>query len=245
MRPVCLITGASAGIGAACALRVAQDGFDVVINYNTDRNGAEAAAQAAKDAGARCLIVQANVADPDAIIHMFEQIDTEFGHLDALVNNAGIVGQTARITDLTHDRLRQLFDVNVIGAILVAKAAVERMEPAGKGVIVNISSVAARLGSGNQYIDYAATKGAIDTFTRGLADEVAPSGIRVAAVAPGLIVTDLHAKGGEPGRAEKLGANTPMQRAGSATEIANAVSWLLSDQASYVTGTILTVSGGR
>ncbi len=245
MRPVCLITGASAGIGAACALRAASDGYDVVVNYNSDHAGAEAVAQAATDAGARCLIVQADVADPDAITAMFDQIDSKFGHLDAVVNNAGIVGQTARITDLTHDRLRRLFDVNVIGAILVAKAAVERMEPAQQGVIINISSVSARLGSANMYIDYAATKGAIDTFTKGLADEVATSGIRVAGVAPGLIETDIHTKGGEPGRAARLGATAPMGRAGTAQEIANAVSWLMSGQASYVTGTILTVSGGR
>lgn len=245
MRPVCLITGASTGIGAACALRAAKDGYDVVVNYNSDRAGAEAVAKAVKDAGARCLIVRADVADPDAIINMFDQIDAEFSRLDVLVNNAGIVGQTARITDLTHDRLRRMFDVNVIGAILVAKAAVERMEPAGRGVIINITSVAARLGSANLYIDYAASKGAIDTFTKGLADEVASSGIRVAGVAPGLIDTDIHAKGGEPGRAQRLGAGTPMGRAGTAEEIANAVSWLMSDQASYVTGTIVTVSGGR
>ena len=245
MRPVCLITGASAGIGAACALRAAKDGYDVVVNYNSDRNGAEAVADSVNAAGARSLIVQADVADPDAIIAMFDQIDQEFGRLDALINNAGIVGQTARVTDLTHDRLRRTFDVNVIGAILVAKAAVQRMEKAGCGVIINISSVAARLGSANLYVDYAATKGAIDTFTKGLADEVAASGIRVMGVAPGLIETGIHAKGGEPDRAHRLGGATPMGRAGTADEIANAVLWLMSDQASYVTGSTLTVSGGR
>lgn len=243
--PVCLITGASAGIGAACAGLAAQNGYDVVINYNSDRAGAETVAQAVRDAGARSLIVQADVADAQAITAMYDQIDSEFGHLDALVNNAGIVGQATRVTGLDHARLRRMFDVNVIGAILVAKAAVMRMEKRKSGVIVNLSSVAARLGSPNEYVDYAATKGAIDTFTKGLASEVAASGIRVAGVAPGLIDTDIHAKGGAPDRALRLGATVPMGRAGTADEVANAVLWLMSDQASYVTGTTLTVSGGR
>ena len=190
-------------------------------------------------------MIQLDVADPDQIDAMFAQIDTEFGRLDALINNAGIVAQTARVTDLTHARLRQMFDVNVIGAILVAQGAVKRMEPAGKGVIINISSVAARLGSANLYVDYAASKGAIDTFTRGLSDEVAPLGIRVMGLAPGLIETDIHAKGGEPDRAARMGSTTPMGRAGTPQEIANAVLWLMSDEASYVTGSTLTVSGGR
>lgn len=244
-RPVCLITGASAGIGAACAVQAAQNGYDVVINYNSDRDGAKAVADAAQKAGARSLIIQADVANPDAITAMFEQIDHEFGRLDVLVNNAGIVAPASRVTDLNHDRLRRIFDVNVIGAILVAKEAVRRMERAGHGVIINLSSVAARLGSANEYVDYAASKGAIDTFTTGLANEVAASGIRVMGVAPGLIDTGIHAKGGAPGRADRLGVTTPMGRAGTADEIANAVIWLMSDQASYVTGSTLTVSGGR
>ncbi len=245
MRPVCLITGASTGIGAACARLAALRGYDLALTYNTDAKGAEAVAQAAGEAGAQTLVMQADVADPAAIDALYAQIDTTFGRLDALINNAGIVAQTARVTDLTHDRLRRMFDVNVIGAILVAQGAVKRMEPIGSGVIVNISSVAARLGSANLYVDYAATKGAIDTFTKGLSDEVAPKGIRVIALAPGLIETDIHSKGGEPGRAARLGASTPMGRAGTAQEIANAVLWLMSDEASYVTGTTLTVSGGR
>lgn len=245
MAPVCLITGASAGIGAACAKLAAQNGYDVVINYNSDRTGAETVAQIVQTAGMRSLIVQADVADPDAITAMFDRIDSEFGQLDALVNNAGIVGQATPVTGLDHARLRRMFDVNVIGAILVAKAAVQRMEKRKRGVIVNLSSVAARLGSPNEYVDYAATKGAIDTFTKGLAGEVAGSGIRVVGVAPGLIDTDIHAKGGAPDRAKRLGATVPMGRAGTADEIANTVLWLMSDQASYITGTTLTVSGGR
>ena len=245
MRPVCLITGASAGIGAACARLAARRGYDLALTYNTDPKGAQAVAQDAQEAGAKTLILQADVADPAAIDALYARIDTTFGRLDALINNAGIVGQTARVTDLTHDRLRQIFDVNVIGAILVAQGAVNRMEPQGTGVIINISSVAARLGSANQYVDYAATKGAIYTFTKGLSDEVAPKGIRVMALAPGLIETDIHEKGGEPGRAARLGGSTPMGRAGTADEIAHAVLWLMSDEASYVTGSTLNVSGGR
>jgi NAD(P)-dependent dehydrogenase (short-subunit alcohol dehydrogenase family) len=245
MRPVCLITGASAGIGAACARLAARRGYDLALTYNTDPKGAQAVAQDAQEAGAKTLILQADVADPAAIDALYARIDATFGRLDALINNAGIVGQTARVTDLTHDRLRQIFDVNVIGAILVAQGAVNRMEPQGTGVIINISSVAARLGSANQYVDYAATKGAIDTFTKGLSDEVAPKGIRVMALAPGLIETDIHEKGGEPGRAARLGGSTPMGRAGTADEIAHAVLWLMSDEASYVTGSTLNVSGGR
>jgi NAD(P)-dependent dehydrogenase (short-subunit alcohol dehydrogenase family) len=245
MRPVCLITGASAGIGAACARLAARRGYDLALTYNTDPKGAQAVAQDAQEAGAKTLILQADAADPAAIDALYARIDATFGRLDALINNAGIVGQTARVTDLTHDRLRQIFDVNVIGAILVAQGAVNRMEPQGTGVIINISSVAARLGSANQYVDYAATKGAIDTFTKGLSDEVAPKGIRVMALAPGLIETDIHEKGGEPGRAARLGGSTPMGRAGTADEIAHAVLWLMSDEASYVTGSTLNVSGGR
>jgi NAD(P)-dependent dehydrogenase (short-subunit alcohol dehydrogenase family) len=245
MRPVCLITGASAGIGAACARLAARRGYDLALTSNPDPKGAQAVAQDAQEAGAKTLILQADVADPAAIDALYARIDATFGRLDALINNAGIVGQTARVTDLTHDRLRQIFDVNVIGAILVAQGAVNRMEPQGTGVIINISSVAARLGSANQYVDYAATKGAIDTFTKGLSDEVAPKGIRVMALAPGLIETDIHEKGGEPGRAARLGGSTPMGRAGTADEIAHAVLGLMSDEASYVTGSTLNVSGGR
>ena len=243
-RPVCLITGASAGIGAACAILAAERGYDVAINYNSDRAGAENVAQAAIAAGARALIVQADVSDPDAIAAMYREVDA-FGPLDALINNAGIVGQTARVTDLTFERLRQLFDVNTIGAILVAKEAVLRMEPRGKGVIINVTSAAARLGSANTYVDYAATKAAMDIFTKGLSDEVAASGLRVMGVAPGIIETAIHAKGGDPDRAARNAPNVPMQRTGSAEEVAKAILWLMSDEASYVTGSTLNVTGGR
>ena len=246
MRKTLLITGASAGIGAATARLAAARDYDLALSYNSDRAGADAVAGAAKNAGARVLVCRTDVADPDQIAALYGHIDSEFGRLDALVNNAGIVDMTARVTDLTHDRLRRMFDVNVIGAILVAKNAVERMLKQGDGgAIVNISSAAARLGSGNQYVDYAASKAAIDIFTKGLSDEVAAENIRVNAVRPGLIETALHGKGGEPDRAQRLAHMVPMKRTGSAEEVAEAVLWLLSDQASYVTGTTLDVTGGR
>lgn len=243
-RPLCLITGASTGIGAACATLAAAQGYDLILTYNSDLAGAEAVAAAAQTAGARTQIIQANVADPDALEAVFALVDAT-GPLDALINNAGIVGLATRVADLTHARLREMFDVNVIGAMLVAAQAVKRMEPRGKGVIINITSAAARLGSANQYVDYAATKAAMDIFTKGLSDEVAPAGLRVMGVAPGLIDTQIHAKGGDPDRAQRLAGNVPMQRTGSADEVAQAVLWLMSDGASYITGSTLDVTGGR
>ncbi|WP_386625837.1 SDR family oxidoreductase [Sulfitobacter geojensis] len=244
-RPVCLITGASAGIGAACAVLAAQRGYDVALTYNSDPAGAKAVAAAAGEAGAKTHVIQCDVADPAAIEAMYATVDAEFGRLDALVNNAGIVDQAARVTQMSHARLRQMFDVNVIGAIEVAQGAVVRMEAAGKGVIVNITSAAARLGSANQYVDYASSKAAMDIFTKGLSDEVAAKGIRVMAVAPGLIDTEIHAKGGDPDRAARLAHMVPMARTGSAVEVAKAVLFLLSDEASYITGSTLNVTGGR
>ena len=245
-RPVLLITGASAGIGAACARLAAQRGYDLALNYRQDRAGAEAVAEAAQAAGARTLLCPADVADPKAITEMFAQIDANFGRIDALINNAGIVDQPTTVAELTHERLRRMFDVNVIGAMLVAKEAVARMlEQGDGGVIVNISSVAARLGSAREYVDYAASKAAIDTFTKGLSDEVCDKGIRAVALRPGLIETGIHAKGGTPDRAARLAPNIPMKRPGTADEIAQTALWLLSDEASYITGTTLDVSGGR
>lgn len=246
MKPVMLITGGSAGIGAACARLAATRGYDLALNYRTDDASAEAVAAACRAAGAQVLLCKGDVADPEAIAAIFAAIDATYGKLDALVNNAGIVDQTARVVDMTHARLRRMFDVNVIGAILIAREAVLRMQAGGTGgVIVNISSAAARLGSGNQYVDYAASKAAIDTFTKGLSDEVAQDGIRVMSLRPGLIETDIHAKGGEPGRADRLAHMVPMKRKGSAEEVATAILWLCSEEASYVTGSTLDVSGGR
>lgn len=246
MKPVMLITGASAGIGAACAQMAAAAGYDLLLTYRSDSDGMARVAEAARAAGGAVEVVQGDVAEPGDIAAIFARLDSRFGTLDALVNNAGVVDMTAKVTDFTHARLRRMFDINVIGAMLVAREAVLRMQTGGKGgVIVNISSAAARLGSGNQYVDYAASKAAIDCFTKGLSDEVAGDGIRVMSVRPGLIETELHAKGGEPGRADRLAHLVPMQRKGSAEEIAKAVLWLCSDGASYVTGSTLDVTGGR
>ncbi|MGR3563857.1 MAG: SDR family oxidoreductase [Heliomarina sp.] len=246
MRPVCLITGASGGIGAATARLAAERGYDLALSYNGNQAAAEAVAADARKAGARAEIYQANVAKPVDIEALFTAVDRDFGRIDALVNNAGVVDMAARVTDFTHDRLRRMFDINVIGAMLAAKEAVLRMQAQGSGgSIVNISSVAARLGSANEFVDYAASKAAIDTFTKGLANEVATDNIRVNSLRPGLIETEIHAKGGEPDRAERLAVNVPMKRVGRAEEVADAVLYLLSDQASYVTGAFLDVSGGR
>lgn len=246
MKPVMLITGGSAGIGAACARIAASRGYDLALNYRTDDAGAEAVATDCRAAGAKVLLCKGDVSDPSAISAIYDSIDETFGRLNALINNAGVVDQTAKVTDVTHARLKRMFEINVIGAILVAKEAVLRMQSGGDGgVIVNVSSAAARLGSGNQYVDYAASKAAIDTFTKGLSDEVAADNIRVMAVRPGLIETELHAKGGEPGRADKLAHMVPMKRKGSAQEVAQAILWLCSDDASYVTGSTLDVTGGR
>lgn len=243
-RPVLLITGASAGIGAACA-RLAADRYDLALNYRSDDTGAAAVQAECEARGAQVILCKGDVANPEDISAIFARMDEAYGRIDALINNAGIVGQTARVTDLTFERMREIFDVNVIGAILVAKEAVLRMEPRGAGAIVNISSAAARLGSANTYVDYAASKAAIDTFSKGLSDEVAAAGIRVNALRPGIIETDIHAKGGDPGRAQRFAPTVPMARTGQADEVARAALWLLSDEASYVTGTALDVTGGR
>ncbi|MFK7868960.1 MAG: SDR family oxidoreductase [Roseobacter sp.] len=246
MKPVMLITGASAGIGAACARLAAKAGYDLMLAYRSDTDGMKTVADACRAAGARVETVQGDVSDPEAITALYAALDTQFGRLDALVNNAGVVDATAKVTDFTHNRLKRMFDINVIGAMLVAKEAVVRLQAQGDGgVIVNISSAAARLGSGNQYVDYAASKAAMDCFTKGLSDEVAADNIRVMAVRPGLIETELHAKGGEPGRADRLAHMVPMKRKGTAEEVAKGILWLCSADASYVTGSTLDVTGGR
>lgn len=244
-RPVCLITGASAGIGAACA-RLAAAEFDLVLNYRASRADAEAVQQEVEAAGAGCVIVQGDVSRPEDVTRIFEVADKAFGRVDVLINNAGIVDKSAKLTDMTHDRISRIMNVNVIGAMLVAKEAVIRMQAQGNGgVIINLSSAAARLGSGNQYVDYAASKGAIDTFTKGLSDEVSGDNIRVISVRPGIILTDIHGKGGEPDRAARMGPNVPMKRAGTAEEVADVILWLASPKASYITGCALDVTGGR
>ncbi len=245
--PVVVITGGSRGIGRATALAAAARGFKVVVGYASNRAAADEVVAKIAGGNGKAVAVKCDVAIEADILALFKAAD-EFGRLGALVNNAGIVGTTSRVEDMSADRIQRIMAVNVTGSILCAREAVKRMSTrhGGKGgVIVNLSSVAAKLGSPNTYVDYAASKGAVDSFTVGLGHEVAAEGIRVAAIRPGLIDTEIHASGGEPDRAHRLAGNVPMQRVGTAEEIANAVVWLMSDEASYVTSAILDVSGGR
>ncbi|MEC7794303.1 MAG: SDR family oxidoreductase [Pseudomonadota bacterium] len=242
-----LITGASSGIGAACARLGAAPGDHVILHYGRNRDGAEAAASAARDAGARTTLIQADVGRPDDVLRLGKEAAVADPALPLhLVNNAGIVDQRASLADLSPARLTRMFAVNITGAILVAQQAVALMRrgSAGGG-IVNVSSTAARKGMGGQYMDYAASKAAIDCFTIGLADELAGEGIRVNAVRPGLIDTEIHAKGGEPARLAEIGHTPPLGRPGTVEEVAEAILWLLSDRASYTTRSILDVAGGR
>ncbi len=248
MEQVVLITGGSRGIGAATALLAARQGYAVAVNYAAQAGAADAVVQSIRAAGGRAIAVQADVAQEDQVLQMFARVDAELGLLTALVNNAGVVDMTARVDEMSLARLRRMFDINVIGSFLCAREAVRRMSTrhGGKGgAIVNVSSAASRLGSPGQYVDYAAAKGAIDVMTVGLAKEVAAEGIRVNAVRPGLIETDIHASGGLPDRVRDLAHLVPMQRGGAAEEVAQAIVWLLSPQASYTTMSLVDVSGGR
>lgn len=246
--PVMLVTGGSRGIGAACCRQAAAQGWDVAVNYTRDAAAAERVAAAVRAAGRRAITVQADVADEAQVLAMFARVDAELGRLGALVNNAGVVDQPSRVDGMDLARLRRMFDTNILGSFLCAREALLRMSTrhgGAGGSIVNLSSAAAKLGSPGQYVDYAASKGAIDTFTLGLAREVATEGVRVNAVRPGIIDTEIHASGGLPERARELAPQVPMKRAGSADEVAAAVLWLVSDAASYVTGTVIDVTGGR
>jgi NAD(P)-dependent dehydrogenase (short-subunit alcohol dehydrogenase family) len=244
---VVVITGASRGIGRAAAIATAERGFRVVVGYASNQAAADEVVDQIERKNGKAIAVKCDVAHEKDILALFKSAD-EFGTLGALVNNAGIVGPSVRVEDMSAERIQRMMAINVTGSILCAREAVKRMSTrrGGKGgVIVNISSVASRLGSANTYVDYAASKGAIDTFTVGLGHEVAAEGIRVAAIRPGLIDTEIHASGGEPDRAHRLAPMVPMKRVGTAEEIANAIVWLISDEASYVTSAILDVSGGR
>jgi NAD(P)-dependent dehydrogenase (short-subunit alcohol dehydrogenase family) len=247
MNSVAIVTGGSRGIGRATALAAAKLGYKVVVGYASNEAAAADVVAAIEASNGKAIAVKCDVGVEADILHLFKEADG-FGRLGALVNNAGVVDRTARVDEMSAERLARMMTVNVVGSILCAREAVKRMSRkhgGAGGVIVTQSSVAATLGSPGLYVDYAASKGAIDTFTVGLAREVSAEGIRVNAIRPGLIDTDIHASGGEPGRAQRLAHSVPMQRVGTAEEVANAVVWLMSDEASYVTGTIFDVSGGR
>ncbi len=248
MSRVMLITGASRGIGAATARLAAQQGYALCLNYHQRADAANAVLEQVRGLGVTAIAVQADIADETQVLHMFEAIDREFGRLDVLVNNAGMLEQQMRLEQMDAARWTRVLGANVIGSFLCAREAIKRMSTrhGGRGgAIVNLSSVAARLGAPGEYIDYAAAKGAIDSMTLGLAKEVASEGIRVNAVRPGVIHTDIHAAGGEPDRVERVKAGVPMGRGGQAEEIAEAILWLASEQASYTSGALLDVAGGR
>ena len=248
MNAVVLVTGGSRGIGAASALLAARQGFAVAVNYSAHSLAADEVVRQIRAAGGSAITVQADVAVEAQVMAMFEKVDAKLGRLSALVNNAGVVDLASRVDGMSVQRIRRMFDINVLGSFICAREAVLRMSTrhgGAGGAIVNVSSVAARLGGPGQYVDYAASKGAIDSFTVGLAKEVATEGIRVNAVRPGIIETEIHASGGQPERAREMAPLVPMQRAGSAEEVAKAIVWLLSGDASYTTGAVIDVAGGR
>lgn len=248
MNAIALVTGASRGIGAATARSLALSGYAVAVNYRDNSLAADEVVRAIRAHGGSAITVKADVAIESEVLAMFAKVDAKLGRITALVNNAGVVDVGCRVEAMSGARMQLMLNTNVLGSMLCAREAVLRMSTShggSGGAIVNLSSVAATLGSPGQYVDYAASKGAIDTWTVGLAREVAGEGIRVNAVRPGIIDTDIHASGGQPDRAQRLAHQVPLQRPGTAQEIANAIVWLLSDAASYTTGAILDVSGGR
>ena len=248
MQEIVLITGGSRGIGSATALLAAQRGYAVAVNYAQNSLAADEVVRAIRADGGTAITVQADVAVESQVLAMFDKVDSKLGRLTALVNNAGVVDVASRVDAMSVARLQRMFNTNILGSFVCAREAVKRMSTrhgGAGGSIVNVSSAAARVGSPGQYVDYAASKGAIDTFTLGLAKEVALEGIRVNAVRPGIIDTDIHASGGQPDRARQLAPQVPMQRPGTALEVAQAIVWLMGDDASYTTGTLLDVAGGR
>jgi NAD(P)-dependent dehydrogenase (short-subunit alcohol dehydrogenase family) len=248
MRKVLLVTGGSRGIGAATSILAAQKGWAVAVNYTSNSQAADDVVAQIKKAGGEAMSVQADVANEEQVLAMFEKVRSTLGPLQGLVNNAGVVDVSARLDQMSMARWRKMFDINVLGSMLCAREAIRQMSTlhGGQGgSIVNLSSAAARLGAPGQYLDYAAAKGAIDSFTLGLSKEVAAEGIRVNAIRPGLIDTEIHASGGLPNRVKDLEHLVPAKRGGTAMEVAHAIVWLLSDDASYTTMSFLDVSGGR
>ena len=244
-RPVTVVTGGSRGIGAATCLRLAADGHDLVIGYTNDDAAAERTATAVREAGARCVTVRVDISDETDVEALFDTAADRLGPVTGLVNNAGVTGPLGRLVDTDTKDLRRVMEVNLLGTLLCSRRAARGMVPRGTGAIVNVSSGAATLGSPGEYVHYAASKAAIDTLTMGLSKELGPEGIRVNAVAPGLVETDMHAAMGDPDRPARLIPTIPLRRAGAAEEIAAAIAWLLSPEASYTTGTVLRVAGGR
>jgi NAD(P)-dependent dehydrogenase (short-subunit alcohol dehydrogenase family) len=248
MPGIVIVTGGSRGIGAATARLAATRGYAVCVNYRSNAAAAAEVVQTIIESGGRAVAVQADVAIEPDVVRLFETCDAELGRLTALVNNAGMLETQRRVEAIDAARLHRIFATNVTGAFICAREAIKRMSTkhgGGGGAIVNVSSAASRIGGAEEYVDYAASKGAIDTLTIGLAKEVAAEGIRVNAVRPGVIRTDIHASGGEPGRVDRVKASVPMLRGGEADEVAKAIVWLLSDEASYTTGAFIEVSGGR
>ncbi len=247
MSRVMLVTGGSRGIGAAVARLAARRGYAVAVNYHARADAAQAVVEEIRGAGGRAVALQADVSQETQVVRMFRAVDEELGRIDALVNNAGILETQMRVDSMSAERLLRVLSTNVVGAFLCAREAVRRMSTrhGGQGgAIVNVSSAAARLGSPNEYVDYAASKGAMDTMTIGLSKEVAPEGIRVNGVRPGTIYTEMHASGGEPGRVDRLKSAIPLRRGGTVEEVAGAVMWLFSDEAGYTSGSFIDVSGG-
>ncbi|WP_310606603.1 SDR family oxidoreductase [Buttiauxella brennerae] len=245
---VVLVTGGSRGIGRATSLLLAQSGYKVVVNYQRNKQAADEVVNIIREAGGEVLAIKADISDELQVMAMFAEIDNAFGPVTALVNNAGILFQQSTIEELTAERINRVLATNVTGSFLCCREAVKRMalRHGGKGgAIVNVSSAAARLGAPGEYVDYAASKGAVDTLTTGLSVEVAAQGIRVNGVRPGFIYTDMHADGGEAGRVDRVKELLPMKRGGQPEEVAQAIVWLLSDKASYVTGSFLDLSGGK
>ncbi|GHH32792.1 SDR family NAD(P)-dependent oxidoreductase [Streptomyces candidus] len=244
-RPITLVTGGSRGIGAATCLRLAADGHDIALAYVRDEAAAEQSAAAVRATGVRCLAVRADTSVEADVDRLFDTVAAELGPLTGLVNNAGVTGRLSPLADATTEDLRRVLDVNVFGTLLCCRRAARDMTAAGGGAIVNISSGAATLGSPGEYVHYAASKAAVDALTVGLSKELGPDGIRVNAVAPGLVDTDMHAAMGDPDRPARMAPDLPLRRAGEASEIAAAIAWLLSPEASYTSGTVLRVAGGR